>query len=91
MINDAELHAADDKRRREGAETRNEADSTLYQARRQLDDDTDDGSNERSALEAAVDQLAAAIEAENPEAMKRTTEDARTAAQAYAQFRSEHA
>ena len=91
MINDAELHAADDKRRREEAETRNEADSTLYQARRQLDDDTDDASNERSALKAAVDQLAAAIEAENLEAMKPTTEDVRTAAQAYAQFRSEQA
>jgi molecular chaperone DnaK len=91
MINDAEVHAADDKRRREEAETRNTADSTLYQARRQLNDDTDDSSNERSALEAAVDQLAAAIEAENLEAMKPTTEDVGTAAQAYAQFRYEQA
>ena len=90
MVKDAEAHADDDKRRRAEAEARNEADSTLYQARRQLSD-ADDSSTERSTLEAAVDQLAAAIDAEDLDTMKSTTDDVRTAAQAYTQYLYEQA
>ncbi len=85
MVNDAAAHAEDDKRRRADAETRNEADSTLYQARRQLND-ADDSSAERSTLQAAVDQLAAATEAEDLEAMKSAAEDVRSAAEKYTQY-----
>ena len=90
MVNDAEAHAEDDKRRRTDAETRNEADSTLYQARRQLDD-ADDSSAERSTLQAAVDQLAAASEAEDLEAMKSASDDVRSAAEQYTQYLYESA
>ncbi len=90
MVNDAEAHAEDDKRRRADAETRNEADSTLYQARRQLDD-ADDSSAERSTLQAAVDQLAAASEAEDLEAMKSASDDVRSAAEQYTQYLYESA
>ena len=90
MVNDAETHAEDDKRRRADAETRNEADSTLYQARRQLDD-ADDSSAERSTLQAAVDQLAAASEAEDLEAMKSASDDVRSAAEQYTQYLYESA
>ena len=85
MVNDAAAHAEDDKRRRADAETRNEADSTLYQARRQLEDG-DDSSAERSTLQAAVDQLAAATEADDFEAMKSTGDDVRSAAEKYTQY-----
>ena len=85
MINDAEAHAEDDKRRRDDAETRNDADNALYQARRQLND-ADDSSDERSTLQAAVDQLAAAVEAEDLEAMKSSADDVRTAAESYTQY-----
>ena len=38
MIQDGEMNAAEDKKRREEAEVRNEADSLIYQAERQLND-----------------------------------------------------
>jgi len=85
MVKDAEAHAEDDKRRRADAETRNEADSTLYQARRQLND-ANDSSDERSTLQAAVDQLAAAVEVEDLESMKSASDDVRSAAQSYTQY-----
>ena len=90
MITDAEAHAEDDKRRRSEAEAQNEADSTLYQARRQLDE-SDDSSAERSTLQAAVDQLAAAVDGGDVETMKSTSDDVRTAAQGYAQYLNEQA
>jgi len=90
MIKDAEAHAEDDKRRRADAEIRNEADSTLYQARRQLTD-ADDSSDERSTLQAAVDQLAAAVEVEDLESMKSASDDVRSAAERYGQYLYEQA
>jgi molecular chaperone DnaK len=36
MVKDAQAHAEEDKRRREGVETRNSADSTAYQVERQM-------------------------------------------------------
>ncbi len=38
MVHDAEAHAADDRRRREEAETRNNADSLVYQTEKMLRD-----------------------------------------------------
>lgn len=38
MVRDAEAHAADDKRRREEAEVRNQADSLVYQSEKMLKD-----------------------------------------------------
>ncbi|HZT43780.1 MAG TPA: molecular chaperone DnaK [Chthonomonadaceae bacterium] len=38
MVKDAEQHAAEDKRRREEADARNEADSLIYQVERQIQD-----------------------------------------------------
>ena len=90
MIKDAEAHAADDQRRREDAEARNDADMALYQAKRQLDD-ADDTSDERARLTAAVDRLATAIDSGDVAAMKAEANDVRSAAQAYSQFRYEQA
>src|SRR5579875_2274155 len=55
MVHDAEAHADDDKRQRELAEARNEAEHSAYQAERQLKelgDQVDDSS--RSEIEAAI-------------------------------------
>ena len=38
MVRDAEAHAADDRRRREEAEVRNNADSLVYQTEKMLKD-----------------------------------------------------
>ncbi len=89
MVKDAEAHAVDDKQRREEAEARNEADSTLYQARRQLDDAdaASDTSDERSALEAAVERLAKAIDDSDVGVMKTAADEVQNAAQTYTQYR----
>ncbi len=55
MVHDAESHADDDKRLRELAEARNEAEHSAYQAERQLKDlgeQVDEGS--KSEIEAAI-------------------------------------
>ena len=55
MVPDAEAHADDDKRQRELAEARNDAEHAAYQAERQLKelgDAVDDSS--RSEIEAAI-------------------------------------
>ena len=90
MVADAEAHAADDARRREEAEARNDADATLYQARRELDEG-DDSSDERVTLESAVETLATALDQGDVEAMKGAVESVREASQAYGQYRQQQA
>ena len=90
MIKDAEAHAADDKRRREEAEARNDADMALYQAQRQLDE-TDEPSDARTRLADAVERLSKAIDAGDLASMKTEAEDVRAAAQAFTQHRYEQA
>jgi len=90
MVKDAEAHADDDKRRREEAEARNDADMTLYQARRQLDD-ASDSSDERVQLEGAIENLANAIDTQDLDAMKTHVDEVREASQAYGQFQYEQA
>ncbi len=62
MVSDAEAHADDDKRQREVAEARNEAEHAAYQAERQLTelaDSVDDASKEQitTAIKAVRDSL----------------------------------
>jgi molecular chaperone DnaK len=88
MVRDAESYADEDRKRRELAEARNQADQVAHQTdkllKEQADQLTDD---EQSAIEAALAELKAAAEQESA-----TTEDIRqkieavlTASQALAQ------
>ncbi|HEU4464385.1 MAG TPA: Hsp70 family protein, partial [Gemmatimonadota bacterium] len=62
MVKDAESHADEDRRRREEAETRNQADSMLFQAERTLADDGDKlSSDTKSSLESAVERTRQAL------------------------------
>jgi molecular chaperone DnaK len=62
MVKDAESHAEEDRRRREEAETRNQADSMLFQAERTLADDGDKlSADTKSSLESAVERTRQAL------------------------------
>jgi len=71
MVNDAEAHADDDKRQRELAEARNEAEHAAYQAERQLKDlgeQVDDAS--RAEIEEAIKAVRETLTGEDPAAIR---------------------
>jgi molecular chaperone DnaK len=75
MVKDAESHAADDARQRELAETRNNADNAAYQAEKQLGelgDQVDAGA--KSEIENAIKEVRAALEGDDPDAIKAKTD-----------------
>jgi molecular chaperone DnaK len=75
MVKEAEAHAAEDKRERERADARNEADGLVYQTEKSLKDYGDKVSaSDRAAIEAAVVDLKKALEGQDVEAMKQKTE-----------------
>lgn len=76
MVKDAEEHAEEDKRRREEVETRNRADSLVYQTEKnieefgdKLDEDT------KQKINAAVERVKSALEGDNIEEIESATED----------------
>ena len=67
MVHDSEAHADDDKRQRELAEARNEAEHAAYHAERQLKDlgeQVDDSS--RAEIEEAIKAVRDALTGEDP-------------------------
>jgi molecular chaperone DnaK len=75
MVKEAEAHAAEDKRERERADARNEADSLIYTTEKSLKDYGDKVSaSDKAAVDAAVSELKKAIEGNDAEDMKRKTE-----------------
>jgi molecular chaperone DnaK len=75
MVKEAEAHAAEDKRERERADARNEADGLVYQTEKNLKDYGDKiNAADKAAVEAAVADLKKALEGSDVEAMKQKTE-----------------
>jgi molecular chaperone DnaK len=75
MVKEAEAHAAEDKRERERADARNEADGLIYQTEKSLKDYGDKVSDaDKAAIEAAAAELKKALEGQDVEAMKQKTE-----------------
>ncbi len=77
MVKDAEAHAAEDKKAREGIEARNNAESVVYSTEKALKDYGDKVSpSERSNIESAVQELkdALANASSTPEEIKSKTE-----------------
>jgi molecular chaperone DnaK len=82
MVKDAEAHADDDKRRREEAEIRNQADGLIYSTEKLLKDQGDKvEAEQRSEAEAAVTATRESLEGSDMEAIKTATERLSTAAQ----------
>jgi molecular chaperone DnaK len=81
MMNEAESHAEEDKKRRDEIETRNRADQAVYGAERFMQDSGEKlPPADRQAIEGAVDTLKKAIEANDQAGISRAME-ALTAAQ----------
>ncbi|MHB1930009.1 MAG: molecular chaperone DnaK [Acidimicrobiales bacterium] len=75
MVKDAEAHAADDRRRREEAEIRNQADSLVYQTEKMLKDQASSFSgSEKEKVEADLSALKEALAGSDLDAIKTTTE-----------------
>ncbi len=82
MVRDAESHAADDRRRREEAEIRNQADSLVYQTEKMLKDQASSFSgSEKEKVEADLSALKEALAGSDLEAIKTTTERLATGVQ----------
>src|SRR6218665_3910684 len=67
MTKDAELHAAEDAKRKEGVETKNQLDTTIFQTEKQLKEFGDKLSAvNKSTIEAALEKLKAAHQSKDP-------------------------
>jgi len=70
MVKDAEKFAADDKKRREVAEARNQADSLVHTTERQLAEHGDKVSAEvKAEIEAAIADVKSVLDSGDPEAL----------------------
>ncbi|MDH5289518.1 MAG: molecular chaperone DnaK [Acidimicrobiia bacterium] len=81
MVRDAEAHAEDDRKRREEAEVRNNADSLVYQTEKLLKDVENIPAEERKAVEDALASLKTASSGSDMEAIKDATEKLMMASQ----------
>jgi len=76
MVKEAEAHAADDKKQKEQIETRNTAESMVYQAEKaikDLGDKADKAAVEK--IQAACDKVKEALKGTDTEAIKKATEE----------------
>src|SRR6266496_648758 len=86
MVRDAESHAEDDRRRREEAEVRNNADSLVYQTEKLLKEHGDKiTGDEKDKVESALASLKEALAGNDVNAMKSATEALVTASQSFSQ------
>jgi molecular chaperone DnaK len=86
MIRDAEAHAEDDRRRRDEAEIRNNADALVYQTEKTLREQGENVSaGEKDAVEGPLSALKAAIAGNDLEQIKSATETLMGASQAFSQ------
>ncbi|MGE3248168.1 MAG: molecular chaperone DnaK, partial [Beijerinckiaceae bacterium] len=76
MVKDAELHAADDKKRRELVDARNQGEASVHQTEKSLAEYGDKvPASDKSTIEAAVASLKSALEGEDVEAIKAKTNE----------------
>ncbi len=86
MVKDAEAHAEEDRQRRAEAETRNNADSLVYQIEKMIRENGENiPSDEKIRLEAALADLKTSIAGTDLEEIKRNTENLATASQTASQ------
>ncbi|HWO40236.1 MAG TPA: molecular chaperone DnaK [Candidatus Eisenbacteria bacterium] len=76
MIKDAEAHAAEDRKRKETAEARNQLDSLVYSTEKSLKEHGDDlDAAIRSDIDAALKKAKTALEGQDAEAMRKAAEE----------------
>ncbi len=76
MTKDAELHAEEDKKQREKAESKNQLDTTIYQMEKMLSEAGDKlPEDKKGPIDAALGDAKKALENEDPDEMKKALED----------------
>ncbi len=86
MVRDAEAHAEEDRRRREEAEVRNNADTLVYQTEKLLKDQGDKfEGTEKEDVSSALQSLKDALSGSEIEAIKSATERLVTTSQSFSQ------
>ncbi len=86
MVKDAEAHAEEDRKRREEAEIRNNADSLVYQTEKVLREQGESVSaEEREAVEGPLGDLKKALEGNDNDVIKAASETLMSASQAFSQ------
>jgi molecular chaperone DnaK len=74
MVKDAEAHAAEDKKRRESVEAKNQADALIHSTEKAMAEHGDKvGADEKTAIEAAIASLKDAVKGDDAEAIKEKT------------------
>jgi molecular chaperone DnaK len=82
MVRDAEAHAEEDRKHREEVEARNQADSLVYQAEKQLQDNGDKiDAAVRAEVESKIEPVKQAIKNNDTERMRSTSQELATAMQ----------
>ena len=75
MVKDAEVHAAEDHKRREAAEARNQLDAMVYQTEKNLAEHGGEiGADARSDIDQALEQAKKALEGQDAESMRSALE-----------------
>ena len=86
MIKDAEAHAEEDRKRKEEAEVRNNADGLVYQTEKMVKDQAENiNDDEKSTLEAKIADVKTALDGTDLEAIKDATESLMSASQEFGQ------
>ncbi|HEV3351735.1 MAG TPA: molecular chaperone DnaK [Acidimicrobiales bacterium] len=86
MVRDAEAHAEEDRRRRDEAEVRNQADTLVYQTEKLLKEQGDKiAGDEKDRVESALKTLKDALGGSDLDAIKSGTEALMNASQTFAQ------
>ncbi len=86
MVKDAEAHGEEDRRRRDEAEARNNADTLVYQTEKLLKEQGDKISGEdKSSVEEALESLKTALSGTDVETIKSATERLMTSSQNFTQ------
>jgi molecular chaperone DnaK len=86
LVRDAQSHAAEDQRRRELIDARNEADSLAYQIEKMVNENRDRVSPaERSSVEAAIQDARRTLDGDDVQAMRRSIENLQRTSQAFAE------
>ena len=86
MVRDAEAHAEEDKQRREEAETRNNADSLVYQMEKVLRDNAEKADEaDKASVEGPLAELKTALNGTDFDAIRKAHENLMQASQAFSQ------
>ena len=76
MVKDAELHAEEDKKRRELIDAKNQADSLIYSTEKALSEHGDKiEADEKSSIEGVIAELKSAVEAEDVDRIQAKTQE----------------